>query len=1105
VEDFGDDIVGRVPGLFLSKKGGTGQPYPTLAGRAGLLIPVNDAAGRIAGFQIRRDDAGPTTVGAMSSRYAWFSSSDRSGGCGSGAPIHVARPVSEGSPGDAAWITEGPLKADIAADRLGRVVLGLPGAHHRDGVQPALRAGGAKRAVIAYDMDRLAKPTVQRAADRLAVELTASGIPVQRASWDPGHKGLDDALVAGLTPTVTPYPIARRPGQLERVPAALVPAAAPWRLRTLEEARAEHEHLFRNLIARHEPGATVVASTTGSGKTAGLARALVGLLNGGTWPSVPTGIGDGTRSLRLLYLAQTKEQVVAFTEMTGGLATVVEGRNPAPEHAWGCHHPVVITLVGERRHKPAVDVCSACKEEHQSVHGRSWRCNYLGMKKATEEARLVAAPFGAFLNGSGDLRRFDVVIGDEAVIPSLTELVAVTLEHTHEWLARMDELNAEQHGPDAAGCGQVSPYGLDNLFRRFVLAWVLVLARATNIGLEWRPALPLLREACPDLDELIVRLLPLEPNDSTERYAFETPRLAGTDSLVPLRLIRELITAVAAELSRPEGADTRLWMSPEGLRLFVVREHLVRLLRDRTLINLDATPDPTLRYLFPGVREVRVDVPTPMRVTQVTDYLATRRELLGSRGPARCQRIAAALEAVTADASCPVVFTFKDLDPSAAAEGAPPLAIGNPSAEYGHFDAETRGLNRFGAADVLAVVGRYSHPINVLRAQVQGLRFAPEPPAINAAQGLALLRYEWRPPDGTSLGRWTRADPDPDVDVQIRWSEASTVLQAVGRGRAALRPADAPLEVYLFTNLPIAGLPIDRIATLAELGVPPPSRRTPRAFLDARDARNAATAAANRELVLTAIASLRAEGAPVTVSAVSARSSVSRVTLTNNATLRHLVAQARADSDLRPAAPPRPATGPVNPSADTTTSSSGQGFTPPVAGSTPAATASGPQPVESADKGPAAEPRPAHLLSAPFATAIGDDGGLPTIDVLSAPTCSAPTYQRMTPERRSTRTSRPHGRWRRAKRVGHHVPSAAVTPRGPLAQRDPRVLGAAQVPWLRIGPSQRLSQQSRRRGRRPVGRWRRVAGDAAGRDRPAHNSRRKQRMSACERSRNEPG
>lgn len=888
LDEFGRAVMERAPGFFY-RTDNRGLVYPMLAGPhgGGIFIPIRDLSGRIVAFQIRRDrdnDRQP--------RYVWFSSRDLPGGTGSGAPLHVAQPTSRGSSGSAetALVTEGPLKADISADELGCVVLAVPGVSNQAGVLPAVQTLGARVVIIGFDRDAETKPIVRHERDKMATALAAAQITVELAVWDDTYKGLDDALVAGIEPTVGPYPFAadrarRRTGTLVDLSPEAVPAPGLRLLRSLTEAHVEHARRFRDLLVQHQPGFTMIASTTGAGKTDGLARVLAGLA-AGDWPQVAKATGPGTRPLRVLYVAQTKEQVTAFQAMTGGVATIVEGRNPDPEHAWGCHRPEVIRILGAQRHNPAVDGCSPCREEYEALHGKGWLCHYLLMKKATAEARLVAAPIGAFFNASSELRNFDVVVVDEAIVPALTEMVVLTRDHLAAWQRRMNEIAAAEPGR----------YGLDDPFRRFVQALDVFLSRADAIaGEDWEPALPHLREVCDDLDALLERVLAIAPSDGTNRYAFETPRTSGPDRLVPLRLMRDLLEAIDAE--RPARADTRLWLTREGLRLFRVQEHLLTILRQRTVINLDASPSPSLRRLFPDLEEIRIDVPTPLRVTQVTDTLTTRRQLAK---PQLRTRVVAALEAVTAPANSPVIFTFSNFNPLAG-DGDHRLSVSNPAAQWGHFDRETRALNRFADADLLCIVGHYSAPLPVLRAEVQGLRFAAEPIDAPAGAAIRLRPYLWRDAAGRGRGRWSPADRDPDVDALIRWSESSTIMQAIGRGRAARRSEDAPLDVFLFTNAPIDDLPIHRLVSLAELGAPAQRRGANDGF----QAQTVATAERSiqrgietERQVRQAIAELRNAGLELTVTAIAERSGVHRRTLYNDR-LRAIIEAAQAENAVQ--------------------------------------------------------------------------------------------------------------------------------------------------------------------------------------------------------------
>ena len=92
-----------IPGFYINKKG-----HWTLAGAPGLLLPVQDFDGLIRGLQIRPDDR-PDGM----PKYIWLSSTGRFKGRSAKTAFHVSRPPHAGL--KCVWITEGPLKADIAA------------------------------------------------------------------------------------------------------------------------------------------------------------------------------------------------------------------------------------------------------------------------------------------------------------------------------------------------------------------------------------------------------------------------------------------------------------------------------------------------------------------------------------------------------------------------------------------------------------------------------------------------------------------------------------------------------------------------------------------------------------------------------------------------------------------------------------------------------------------------------------------------------------------------------------------------------------------------------------------------------------------------------
>lgn len=179
-----------VPGFWQQPDGSW-----TLTELPGLCIPVRDWAGRIRGIQVRRDRGEP--------RYMWLTSRGRPGGAPAKAVYHVTW---NGQPqGRRVWVTEGPLKADVAARHLGEVFVAVPGVHtwRGAGVVEDLRTVGIREAVLAYDADQQSNPHVRRAAVEFASALQRAGLRVWVAVWPEAvAKGIDDLLLAGGEPLI---------------------------------------------------------------------------------------------------------------------------------------------------------------------------------------------------------------------------------------------------------------------------------------------------------------------------------------------------------------------------------------------------------------------------------------------------------------------------------------------------------------------------------------------------------------------------------------------------------------------------------------------------------------------------------------------------------------------------------------------------------------------------------------------------------------------------------------------------------------------------------------------------------------------------------------
>lgn len=189
---FGNALL-SVPG-FVVKQGRGDQPYLTIAGAAGLLVPIRDPGGRIVALLVRRDDA---TDGR--GKYSYLSST-RHGGPGPGSPVHV--PLGINAPAGTVRLTEGGLKADIAFALSGLPTVGAAGLAWRPALD-ALQALGCKTVRLAFDADALDNAHVARALADCREALDAAGLAVELERWDKADgKGIDDLLADGKTPEV---------------------------------------------------------------------------------------------------------------------------------------------------------------------------------------------------------------------------------------------------------------------------------------------------------------------------------------------------------------------------------------------------------------------------------------------------------------------------------------------------------------------------------------------------------------------------------------------------------------------------------------------------------------------------------------------------------------------------------------------------------------------------------------------------------------------------------------------------------------------------------------------------------------------------------------
>ncbi|MGV3723352.1 MAG: hypothetical protein ACO1SX_20840 [Actinomycetota bacterium] len=151
VQRFEPHVCSRVPGIYEREE--NGRRWWSLAGHAGLLIPVRDAESKIVALRLRPDTAaGP--------RYMWFSSRTHQGP-GPGSKAHV--PLGADIDRRVIRLTEGELKADVATALTGTLTLSLPGVALIHVALPILEELRPETVIVAFDVDWHTNPHVQRA------------------------------------------------------------------------------------------------------------------------------------------------------------------------------------------------------------------------------------------------------------------------------------------------------------------------------------------------------------------------------------------------------------------------------------------------------------------------------------------------------------------------------------------------------------------------------------------------------------------------------------------------------------------------------------------------------------------------------------------------------------------------------------------------------------------------------------------------------------------------------------------------------------------------------------------------------------------------------
>ena len=94
-----------------------------------------------------------------------------------------------------AWVTEGPLKADVASLFFDACFVASPGVSSWRSLTPVLKDLNLEGIVQAFDRDQDENPAVKKCVERFQESLQGE-MQISRAKWPPEYgNGVDDALM----------------------------------------------------------------------------------------------------------------------------------------------------------------------------------------------------------------------------------------------------------------------------------------------------------------------------------------------------------------------------------------------------------------------------------------------------------------------------------------------------------------------------------------------------------------------------------------------------------------------------------------------------------------------------------------------------------------------------------------------------------------------------------------------------------------------------------------------------------------------------------------------------------------------------------------------
>lgn len=173
VQKFDETTCRYIPGLYLNHD--STEPYWSITGAPGLLVPVRNSQGQIVALKARLDHP------QNSNKYIYMSSA-KLDGAGPGAPVHV--PLFKKTQESVVRLTEGEIKSDVATALSGILTISIAGVGAWRSAIPVLQKIEAKTVRLAFDADARTNVVVASALEAATNALKKEGFQLEVEVWE---------------------------------------------------------------------------------------------------------------------------------------------------------------------------------------------------------------------------------------------------------------------------------------------------------------------------------------------------------------------------------------------------------------------------------------------------------------------------------------------------------------------------------------------------------------------------------------------------------------------------------------------------------------------------------------------------------------------------------------------------------------------------------------------------------------------------------------------------------------------------------------------------------------------------------------------------------